>query len=103
MSQTFVIANANELHRLATMLETIDRSLERGPPHREALKKAGIALSLGFIRALRSDIERQFEQFGTPLTDSTRTRLRSTGIDPERTFPEAISPEVLASILAANC
>jgi hypothetical protein len=65
------------------MLETIDRSLERSSPMREALKKAGIALSLGFIRGLRPDIDRQFEQLGTPLTDSERARLRSIGMDPE--------------------
>jgi hypothetical protein len=79
------IADENELNRLAAMLETIDRSLERGSPHREALKKAGIALSLGFIRGLRSDIERQFQQLGTPLTDAERTRLSSMGLDPEST------------------
>ena len=67
------------------MLETIDCSLEHSSPQREALKKAGIALSLGFIRGLRSEIERQFEQLDTPLTDSERARLRSMGIDPETT------------------
>ena len=79
------ISDEKELHRLAAMLETIDRSLEHSSPQREALKKAGVALSLGFIRGLRSDIERQFEQLGTPLTDSERTRLHSMGIDPEST------------------
>ena len=74
-------SDEKELHRLAAMLETIDRSLEHSSPQREALKKAGVALSLGFIRGLRSDIE----QLGTPLTDSERTRLHSMGIDPEST------------------
>jgi hypothetical protein len=78
-------SDEKELHRLAAMLETIDRSLEPSSPQREALKKAGIALSLGFIRGLRSDIDRQFEQLGTPLTDSERARLRGMGIDPEST------------------
>lgn len=78
-------SDENELDRLAVMLETIDRSLEQTSPQREALKKAGVALSLGFIRGLRSDIERQFEQLGTPLTESERARLRRMGIDPECT------------------
>ena len=68
-----------ELHRLSAMLEEIDRGLERSSPVREALQKAGIALSLGFIGGSRSDIERQFEQLGTPLTDAQRARLRSLG------------------------
>ena len=78
-------SDEKELHRLAAMLETIDGSLERSSPLREALQKAGIALSVGFIRGLRSDIDRQFEQLGVPLTDSERARLRSMGIDPEST------------------
>ena len=78
-------SDEKELHRLAAMLETIDRTLEHSAPQREALKKAGIALSLGFIRGLRADIDRQFEQLGTPLTDSERTQLRSMSIDPEST------------------
>ena len=78
-------SDENELHRLAAMLEEIDRSLGQSSPVREALQKAGIALSLGFIRGLRSDIDRQFEQLGTPLTDAERARLRSMGIDPENT------------------
>jgi hypothetical protein len=77
-------SDEKELHRLAAMLETIDGSLERSSPLREALQKAGIALSLGFIRGLRPDIDRQFDQLGTPLTGSERARLRSMGIDPER-------------------
>ena len=78
-------SDEKELDRLSAMLEEIDHGLDRGSPVREALQKAGIALSLGFIRGLRSDIERQFEQLGTPLTDSERARLRSLGIDPEIT------------------
>ena len=78
-------SDEKELHRLAALLETIDRSLEHSSPQREALKKAALALSLGFLRGLRSDIETQFEQLGTPLTDLQHTRLRSMGIDPEST------------------
>ena len=78
-------SDEKELHRLAAILETIDRSLEGSSPQREALKKAGIALSLGFIRGFRPDIERQFDQLGTPLTDSERARLRSISISPEST------------------
>ena len=78
-------SDEKELHRLAAMLEANDRSLEHSSPQREALKKAGVALSLGFIRGLRLDIERQFEQLDTPLTDSERKLLHSLSIDPEST------------------
>ena len=78
-------SDEKELHRLAAILETIDRNLELSSPQREALKKASIALSLSFIRGSRSEIDRQFEQLDAPLTDSERARLRSMGIDPEST------------------
>jgi hypothetical protein len=78
-------SDESELHRLAAMLETIDVTLESNSPLREALKKAGIALILGFTRGLRPEIDRQFQQLGTPLSDSDRARLRSLGIDPEST------------------
>ena len=46
-------SDEKELDRLSAMLEEIDHGLERSSPVREALQKAGIALSLGFIRGLR--------------------------------------------------
>lgn len=46
-----------ELHRLSDMLREIDRHLDNASPGREALMKAGIALSYGFMNGLRSKIE----------------------------------------------
>lgn len=74
-----------ELHRLSDMLQAIDRTLDASSPLREALQKAGIALHLGFIRGLRPDIDRQFEQIAAELSDPQRARLRNIGIDPEST------------------
>jgi hypothetical protein len=65
------------------MLETIDGTLESNSPVREALKKAGLALSLCYMHGLRPDIDRHFQQLGTALSESERERLRSVGIDPE--------------------
>jgi len=76
-------SDENELHRLAAMLETIDGKLDCTSPLREALKKAGLALSLCYMHGLRPDIDRHFQQFGTALSESERERLRSAGIDPE--------------------
>ena len=47
----------NELHRLAQMLEALDRQLPSSSPTREALMKAGIALSFAFIHGSRAKIE----------------------------------------------
>ena len=76
-------ADEIELHRLCDMLGTIDRTLDRSSPFREALKKAGLALIHGFIDGRRGEIERQYQQLGTPLSDSERMRLRTLGIDPD--------------------
>ena len=80
-----IATDERELHRLAAMLETIERTLEPASPLREALQKAGLALNLSFVSGLRADIERQFEMLGTPVTDADRAHLRSLGIDPEST------------------
>jgi hypothetical protein len=49
-----------ELHRLADMLQVIDRQLCPDTPLREALVKAGIALSHGFIHGARPKIEEDY-------------------------------------------
>ena len=72
-----------ELHRLADMLRDIDATLQRESPLREGLKKAGLALSIAFIRDLRPEIERQFMSLGTPLSAAERARLEKMGIDPD--------------------
>ena len=51
----------NELLRLSDMLQTIDSELASTSPLREALMKAGIALSFGFIHGSRSKIEEEYD------------------------------------------
>ena len=72
-----------ELHRLADILRDIDAALPRESPLREGLKKAGLALSIAFIRDLRPEIERQFMRLGTPLSAAECARLGMMGIDPD--------------------
>ena len=49
-----------ELHRLAAMLEQIDKTLPDDSPLREALQKAGYSLSYSFLDGRRRDIERVY-------------------------------------------
>lgn len=49
-----------ELHRLAQMLEVVDKQLPISSPLREALMKAGIALSFAFIHGSRGKIEADY-------------------------------------------
>ena len=65
------------------MLEAIDQSLAVESTLHEALQKAGIALTLGFLQGMRSDIEKQFSELGTELTDSHRAHLRRMDVNPE--------------------
>jgi hypothetical protein len=71
----------HELHRLSTMLKSIDQQLDSSSVLREALQKAGIALSLSFIGGLRAKVESDYEQLGNPLTDVQHAHLRSLGIE----------------------
>lgn len=75
-------SDEKELHRLAEMLRMISSTLEPHSPLREAIQKAGLALSLSFIHGLRPDIERQYGQLGVPLTDSECEHLRDLGLEP---------------------
>jgi hypothetical protein len=70
----------DELHRLSTMLRSIDQQLDSRSVLREALQKAGIALSLSFIGGLRAEVEAYYEHLGKPLTDVQHAHLRSLGI-----------------------
>lgn len=72
----------NELHRLTDMLRTIDEGLPQSSILREALQKAGLALSLGFINGIRVEIEDRYEGIGAPLTEAQLEHLRTMGIDP---------------------
>ncbi|HSI10837.1 MAG TPA: hypothetical protein VK961_02280 [Chthoniobacter sp.] len=74
-------SDEEELHRLAAMLEAIDGTLALDSPLREALKKAGFALIVGFTHGLRPEIEQYFDRVGKLLTDAERAHLRGLGID----------------------
>jgi len=50
-----------ELHRLAKMLESLDKKLPTASPLREGLMKAGIALNFAFIHGSRSKIEADYD------------------------------------------
>jgi hypothetical protein len=50
-----------ELQRLAKMLEVADKQLPDRSPLREALMKAGIALSFAFIQGSRGRIEADYD------------------------------------------
>ena len=65
------------------MLRSVDQGLEVGSLQREVIQKAGIALSIAFMRNLRSEIERLYEHLDKPLTDSQRAHLRGMGIVPD--------------------
>lgn len=54
-------ADENELQRLAQMLETLDKQLPSSSPVREALAKAGIALSFAFIDGSRAKIDFDYD------------------------------------------
>jgi len=47
----------------------------------EALKKAAVALSLGFIRGQRGEIEDHYTKLDLPLSEEERIRLMSMGIN----------------------
>ena len=81
-------ADEQELHRVSALLAEIDRSLPDRSPVREALLKAGIALSIAFIDGRRSWIENRYVHLGDDLTDEQRAHLIALGIDPNDNPPD---------------
>ena len=73
----------DELRRLSELLRTIDGQLDSSSTQREALQKAGLALSLAFRLDLRADVEREYGQLGRPITEAQRAHLRSMGNEPD--------------------
>jgi hypothetical protein len=57
-----------ELKRLSDMLAFIDSKIPKGVGLREGLKKAGLALALGFINGSREEIERLYEGVDKPAS-----------------------------------
>ena len=65
----------NELHRLCNVLRTLHEKAGGDARATEALRKAGVALSVGFARGLRSEIEQLYAKLDSPLTVDERTHL----------------------------
>lgn len=76
-------ADEAEVHRLCNVLRSIHDEVGRDPVKSEALKKAGLAISLGFIRGLRPEIEDFYRNLDAPLSEEDRARLHRLGILPD--------------------
>jgi hypothetical protein len=72
-----------ELHRVATMLQTIVGTLPDLSPLREGLVKAGLALSIAFIDGRRDWIEKMYAHGGEPLSEAQRKNLINLGVNPD--------------------
>jgi hypothetical protein len=82
LHQAMTPEDEKELRRLTDMLAAIDAGLPAASPHRRALEKAGIALSVAFLHQLRPEIEDLFQASEKDLTEDERLRLRQLGFDP---------------------
>ncbi|MAT70678.1 MAG: hypothetical protein CMJ58_14275 [Planctomycetaceae bacterium] len=80
-------ADEQELRRISALLEQVDKSLADGSPLREALVKAGLALSIAFIDGRRAWIEDTYAHLDGDLTDEQRAHLVRLGIDPDAERP----------------
>ncbi len=69
------------------MLASLDASLPEGSPLREALTKAGLALSVAFADGHRERIENVYMSLSEPLSEEQRARLTALGIDPRALGP----------------
>ena len=76
--------NETELHRLADMLEQIDKTLPDDSQLHEALQKAGYSLSYSFIDGRRRDIEEMYSSQDAELSPYQREHLESLGINPDQ-------------------
>jgi hypothetical protein len=72
-----------DLLRLTAILEALHTRLADDPFVKEAVQKAGLALSVSFMHGLRSEVERLYETLDKPLSESERAHLRESGIDPD--------------------
>lgn len=82
-------ADEQELHHVSALLAEVDKSLPEDPPLREALVKAGLALSIAFIDGRRRWIENTYAHLDDDLTDEQREHLIRLGIDPDAEPPAA--------------
>jgi hypothetical protein len=72
-----------ELLRLTGMLKRVAESLGPSTEFREALQKGALALTVTWLRGLRSEVERLYSHPGTTLSEAERAHLRRIGIDPD--------------------
>ncbi len=71
-----------ELRRLSELLRGVDAKLSPNAPEREALVKAGLALSQVFTNGDRAPLEDMFASLGEPLSEEQLTELRKLGLKP---------------------
>ncbi len=69
-----------ELFRLTEVLRTMHEKVGNDVLASEALKKAALALSVGFIHGLRTEIERFYSDHEHPLSGDDRARLANLDI-----------------------
>lgn len=70
-----------ELHRLTNSLSEINKKAKLTDKEGEALKKAGLALSVSFIHGLRKEIEDIYKDISKSLSTDQKQYLKSLGID----------------------
>ncbi len=70
-----------ELHRLTNPLSEINKKVKLTDEEGEALKKAGLALSVSFIHGLRKEIEEVYEDTNKSLTVDQKQYFKSLGMD----------------------
>ena len=71
----------SELMRLTDTLRRLHDSSDHDALEVEALKKAALALSLGFIHGLRPEIEEHYTKLNSSLSDAERAQLEKLGIN----------------------
>lgn len=80
-----------EVHRLCSVLQRLHDEIGGDPLKSEALKKAGLAISLGFVRGLRPEIEEFYR--GLDLPASEGDWIKAAG-EKSRTPTEQFSPSL---------
>lgn len=73
-------SDEEEAHRLCDALRSLHDQASGDALKSEALKKAGLAISLGFMRGLRPEIESFYGKLDSPLSDEERAELRKRGV-----------------------
>ncbi len=72
-----------EVRRLTDMLAAIDEELAESSPLREALQKAGLAISYAFMDGRRKEIESVYDNLDGEFSDEQLAHLRRLGFCPD--------------------